>query len=270
VTATVRSTPLIVSSILSKKIAGGAETVVLDVKCGSGAFMRNLHEAEELATWLVQIGTKCGLKVKTAITDMDQPLGSAVGNALEVMEALDVLTNDLGALPPPTVRFRELCVDLAGEVLAFTGLAPSESEGRNRAASALSSGEARAKAEQWIAAQGGPETLRATRASLPTSNAHGKSLALDSGWVQRISADLVGEAVVDLGGGRHKKGDLIDPAVGVVMGVSVGDRVERGDHLFEVHARSLDQAKVAMDRIRSAFTFSDTPVEPRPLILRKL
>ncbi len=269
-TATVRSLPLIVSSILSKKIAGGAETVVLDVKCGSGAFMRNLEEAGELAASLAQVGRRCGLNVKIAVTDMDQPLGSAIGNALEVLEALQVLSGIGGSLSGPSRRFRELCLSLSGEVLAASGLCPDEEEGRRRAESALHSGEAAAKAEQWIAAQGGPVTLKHTVASLPTAPVRKLFTADRAGWIKRLDAAEVGAVVVDLGGGRHQKGDAIDPSVGVVVHAGVGDQVRSGQPLFEIHARSDAEGTAAVEGVRAAFRFSSEPVQPGPLILRRL
>ena len=251
-TGTVASVPLIVASILSKKIAGGAETVVLDVKCGSGAFMRTLPEARELARWLRTVGERCGLRVRCAITDMAAPLGAAVGNALEVREAWDVLSG--AELTPPVARFRDLCLDLAGLALRTAGVERDPQ-------AALAAGAAAERFTQWARAQGataGPESLPAAPVVRPL-------LAERDGWVAGIDAATVGQTVVDLGGGRKTKTDAIDPSVGVVLRVGVGSRVSAGDVLAEVHA-----AKEPSESLRGAFAYSDAPVEARPALIETL
>ncbi len=218
-TGTVESVPLIVSSILSKKIAGGAEIVVLDVKCGSGAFMKSLDEARELARWLCDIGKMCGLDVRASITDMDQPLGHAVGNALEIKEAIRVLNGEQG-------RLRDLCLHFAGVALRGSVV---------DAERALDSGAAVEKAREWFAAQGGElavfESENWCLAPVVTP-----VFAEESGWVERIDAQTVGTLVVNLGGGRKKKEDTVDPSVGVMLHVEVGDRIEKGQLLYEIHS----------------------------------
>ena len=222
VTGTVGSVPLIVSSILSKKLAGGAETVVLDVKCGSGAFMKSLPAAQELARCLKDIGRLCGLDLHLSITDMDQPLGRAVGNALEVKEALRVLRGEEG-------RFRELCLHFAGLALTAVGKG-----GGKDAEKALDSGSALAKAREWFAAQGAdPSVFESEEWCLAHSFTQVR--AEKSGWVARADAATIGQCVVEMGGGRKTKDDVIDPAVGVVLRVEVGDRVVKGDVLADVH-----------------------------------
>ena len=254
-TGTVASLPLIVSSILSKKIAGGAETVVLDVKCGSGAFMRTLPEARALAGALKRVGERCGLRVRCAITDMDTPLGAAVGNALEVWEAWTVLSG--AKLTPPVVRFRELCLDLAGLALEAAGV-------ENRARQALESGTAGERFGAWLRAQGATGDFE----DLPRAPVVRTVLAAHTGWIATLDAKTVGQTVVDLGGGRKTKADAIDPSVGILIHAEVGQRVEKGDRLLDIHAANEASADAAEARL--AVTLSDAPVEPRPALIEIL
>lgn len=247
-TGTVDSLPLIVSSILSKKIAGGAETVVLDVKCGSGAFMRTLPEARALAAALRETGERAGLNVRVAITDMDTPLGAAVGNALEVAEARAVLRGD--DLTPPVARFRELCVALADLALDAVGRAPE-------AEAVLADGRAWAKAREWFSAQGAdweawsPSPAPRTR----------EIVAERDGVVARVDARAVGLAAVALGAGRQVKTDVIDPRVGLVLLAGVGDRVARGQPVATVHLADRDAD------LDGAFEMTDTPVAARAALI---
>jgi len=258
VTATVASIPLIVSSILSKKIAGGAETIVIDVKCGSGAFMTDLKEATHLSRLLVSTGDLCGLKVKTSISDMNQPLGSAVGNSLEVAEALAVLSGE--AFAPPTTRFRELCLHYAAETLAASGKCLSESEGRMAAERALDTGAALNKAYEWFKAQGGDaDRLPEAHVVAPLSG--------EGGWVQEVDAEAVGRAVIELGGGRSRKEDVIDLSVGVKLHVQVGQQVGSGGLLAEVHAASDDDAEQALASLKAAIRIGPNPIPEPPLFL---
>lgn len=259
-TGTTESMPLIASSILSKKIAGGAEYLSLDVKSGSGAFMKDFAKSRELAEWLVRIGERSGLKVHAAITDMDQPLGSAVGNALEVAEALDVLRG--APLTPPVRRFRELCLELSGQTLRMSGRAESDEAGRSLAEDSLDTGQALEKARQWFEAQGG-----SLDASLPVAPFQKTIHSEADGFVGKVVAGEVGQAVVDLGGGRKTKEDRIDPSVGVQIHVSVGDRVSGGQPLFTIHASSEAKAADAEKALKAAILIADGPTEARPLIL---
>jgi pyrimidine-nucleoside phosphorylase len=264
VTATVGSIPLIVSSILSKKLAGGAETVVLDVKCGKGAFMHSFRQASDLAEALQKTAIRCGLNVRIAISDMDQPLGSAVGNCLEVLEAIRVLKGEKS-------RFAEHCFDLAGLTLAASGLAETAEVGVLSARAAIESGAAAKKAQEWFSAQGAqidvveyPEALRLSPIS--------RTLKWDgpSGWVSGIDAYTVGHAVVLLGGGRQKKDDEIDTGVGVELNLEVGSKIEAGDKILTIYAKDEASAEVAETVIRPAISVSDSEVRRWNPILRTL
>jgi pyrimidine-nucleoside phosphorylase len=261
VTSTVSSIPLIVSSILSKKLAGGAETIVLDVKCGSGAFMPNLDAARELAHALRQTATLCGLNIRIAITDMDQPLGSAVGNALEVREALRVLNGEQS-------RFSHLCIELVALTLEACGIQSDRPSARRAANEAISSGAAKLKAQEWFSAQG------ATVDVFDHPEAMGESPIVKpmiydgaSGWVSHIAAQTIGQAVVDLGGGRKTKNDVIDHTVGLELGVEVGAKIVPGQAILSVHARTEQEADEAIARLTTAITIVETETSYREPIL---
>jgi pyrimidine-nucleoside phosphorylase len=257
VTGTVSSIPLIVSSILSKKIAGGAQTVVLDVKCGSGAFMKSLSEAEALREGLLAAGTAAGLNVRCVITDMHQPLGSAVGNALEVREAVSVLSgNDLA---PNVGRFRDLCLELAAVTLDAVGTV----DPLKTATRALTSGAAEEKASQWFVAQGASWPPNLAEARIQSPLLHSGTRAS----IANVFAGAVGEVAMELGAGRRTKGDVIDPAVGVEIRHLVGDTVSEGDVLAIVHANDPEKLDAALTRLRDAFEMSDTSVAPRQVVI---
>lgn len=261
VTATVGSIPLIVSSILSKKIAGGADTIVLDVKCGSGAFMETLPEAEKLAQALVRTGALLGLSVKASISDMAQPLGSMVGNALEVREAFEVLSGNA-----PDKRFLNLCLHYSGETLDACGKAGSIEDGKAQAEDAIGSGEALAKFKEWVSAQGGDGFWDTN--SLPKAKViEPIRVGGPGGYVQSIDARAIGQAVIDLGGGRKKKDDQLDLSVGIELMVRVGQQVQTGTDLAQVHAGSREALIEVGPAISKAFTFSESPVHEPPLIL---
>jgi pyrimidine-nucleoside phosphorylase len=259
VTGTVQSIPLIASSIMSKKIAGGATAIVLDVKVGLGAFMKSLDQARELADTMVAIGELAGRKVKTMLSDMNQPLGFAVGNVLEMKEALDVLH---GAGP---ADFREHCFAACEQMLVLGGRAPDLLAARKLALSVVADGSAYEKFRTLVIAQGGdvsyidqPEKM--TRASLVET-----VLSPQSGYLSEIHARLVGEAAVELGAGRVKKTDGIDRAVGFEILHKVGEYVKAGDPLFVVHANHPDKLDQARQAVLGAHVFSQNPVEPLPL-----
>jgi pyrimidine-nucleoside phosphorylase len=256
VTATIDQVSLIAASIMSKKIAAGASAVVLDVKVGEGAFMRTVEDARELALEMRTLGEQAGLDVVCVLTDMDQPLGRAVGNALEVREAWDTVS---GGGPPD---FRELVVDAAAQLLALSDLGVDEAEGRRRAEAALGDGSALATYDRWVRAQGGdPDPAR-----LPVAPVIHAVAAPASGYVRELGAREVAVTAMELGAGREVAGEPIDHAVGVVCQAKRGDPVERGDTLAEIHARDEAAAEAAEARLLAAYEIGDEP-EPRPLVL---
>lgn len=263
-TETVRSIPLIAASILSKKIAGGSETILLDVKCGSGAFMSDLTEARQLAETLEQVGLRAGLKVKAEITDMDQPLGRAVGNALEVAEAWNVLSGCESGF------FAEACLQMVGDVLAEVGRAPSHEEGVKQARAALQSGAAAERAEAWVVAQGGPAgSVQAPEQHFAAAPAQLDVTTSSEGWVSGWSARVLGEIVRDLGGGRKAKADPIDVSVGLESFIRIGDRVERGQRIARIHAARPEELTAVTARVISALTISSEAVPARPFFLER-
>jgi pyrimidine-nucleoside phosphorylase len=257
VTATVDIIPLIASSIMSKKIAGGADAIVLDVKVGDGAFMKTLDEARELARTMVELGRLDGREVVCELTDMDQPLGRAVGNALEIAEALDTLE---GAGPPDLT---ELVLGAAGHLLALSDLGVGAEEGRRRAEEAVASGAARKLYDRWVRAQGGDPR----REALPQAAVIQPVPAPASGVVQAIAATDVGLAALHLGAGRRHKEDPIDHAVGVVCLAKRGDRVAEGEPLAEVHARDEVSADRAVREVADCYRLGVEEPEPRPIVL---
>ncbi len=260
VTATVDSLPLIASSIMSKKIAAGANGIVLDVKVGQGAFMKTEEEALALASLMVDIGQDLGRLVRAVISDMSQPLGRAVGNALELREALDTLHGQGPA------DFRQHCLILASQMLLLAGQAQHAAEARARLERLLDGGQALAKFREWIAAQGGDLTYVDDPTRLPSARHVENVKAPCSGYVAALDAREVGLTTMLLGGGRAKKGDRIDHAVGVVLHAKIGDLVTKGQPLLTIHAN--DEARLfdAQQRLLAAYEWSDEPVEPPPLI----
>lgn len=260
-TSTVASIPLIVASILSKKIAGGAETIVLDVKCGSGAFMRDLSEATSLADALESTAELLGVRCIARITDMEQPLGASVGNALEVQEAIATLKGKAG-------RFRQLCIGLSGSALAACGIAASQAEGEAMASGSLESGHALDCARQWFTAQGAAERVFDDDAWMPQAGAVGDVRAEQSGQVSMINARQVGELVLDLGAGKKKQDDVIDHSVGVVLHVQVGAKVATGDTIATIYARTESDLAAAQPRLQQAIAIGSDPAPDRPIFLR--
>jgi len=264
VTGTVPSLPLIVSSIMSKKIAAGADAIVLDVKVGSGAFMKTLEDAEALARSMVRIGQRVGRQVVALLSDMNQPLGWAVGNAVEVREAIETLH---GGGPED---FREHCLVVAAEMLALGGKAADPEEGKRLAAEAIASGAAWEKFRAMVEAQGGDLSVVDDPGRLPRARLIEPVPAPASGYLQKVNAAEVGLAVVDLGGGREKKEDTIDHAVGVVTHHKVGDRVEKGEPLFTIHANDEHRLAMARERLLAAHTIGPEPMEPLPLFYGRI
>jgi pyrimidine-nucleoside phosphorylase len=265
VTATVESLPLIASSIMSKKIAAGADAIVLDVKVGRGAFMKKEEEATKLARLMVEIGHNVGRRVTAIISDMNQPLGRAVGNALEVREAFATLQ---GAGPPD---YRQHCLTIAAQMLllaAQAGASPDNPQNPTEAervlAAALDDGRAWDKCREWIAAQGGDLRMVDDLSKLPAASLVEDVYAPQDGYIAAIDAREVGLAVVALGGGRAQKGDPIDHAVGVLLHKKVGDQTDKGEPLFTIHANDEDKLAEAQQRLPGAFTWSQEPVTPPP------
>jgi pyrimidine-nucleoside phosphorylase len=262
VTGTVPSLPLIASSIMSKKIAAGADAIVLDVKVGQGAFMETVPEAVELAELMVQIGQRLGRKMTALIGDMSQPLGLAVGNSLEVSEAIETLR---GRGPQD---LREHCVDVAAEMLLIAGRSNSPDAARRSAEQGLRDGSAWEKFRAFVAAQGGDVSYVDTPSLLPVAPVQESLPAPRGGWVSAVDAREFGYAAVDLGGGRARKEDAIDPAVGIVLSerCKVGRQVQAGEPLLTVHAASRAAADAALERLTAAVVIREEPAGAVPLI----
>jgi pyrimidine-nucleoside phosphorylase len=257
VTATVDSYPLIAASIMSKKIAGGTSAIVLDVKVGDGAFMKSLDDARKLAEVMLDLGKRSGREVVCLLTDMDQPLGHAVGNALEIREAVATLR---GEGPPD---FTELVLAAVQRLLMLSDLGVGEAEARTRAEQAISDGSALAAYERWIRAQGG-DPDESVLASAPVIR---ELVAPRDGFVSGLAAVRVGEAALHLGAGRQTKDDEIDHAVGILCRRKRGDEVTEGQPLAEIHARTEDDAAHAADELLAAYAFADAAPPERAVVL---
>lgn len=264
VTGTVSSLPLIVSSIMSKKLAGGATAILLDVKVGSGAFMKTVEEASRLAEAMVRLGRELGRRVGALVSDMNQPLGWAVGNALEVQEAINVLHED----GPPDLR--EHCLVVAAEMLALAGRVADSSEGVELAAQAIADGSAWRKFRALVAAQGGDIRFVDEPDRLPRAPIVEPIPAPAEGYLQKVDAAQIGMAVVDLGGGREKKGDPIDHSVGVIVHYKVGDWVQKGTPLCTIYASDRARLERARARLLAVHTIGPEPVPPLPLFYKKI
>lgn len=260
VTGTVRSRALISSSIMSKKLAAGSDVIVLDVKMGSGAFMKTIEEARDLAEAMVSIGTKAGRKVAAIITDMDRPLGYAIGNALEVREAIDVLKGN----GPNDVR--EVCLALAGKMLELAGKGSFE-ECRRMAAAAVESGAALSRLEQMIRTQGGLAEVVRDPSLLPRAVHVKEYRAKRSGFITSVQAERLGTAAMMLGAGRATKESAIDPAAGIVLHKKPGDGVKEGDVIMELHANDERLFESAFAELDHAVVIGDREPEPSPLII---
>jgi len=259
VTGTVPSLPLIVASIMSKKIAAGADAIVLDVKVGSGAFMKTLDDARSLAEAMAQIGMVTGRRLTARISDMNQPLGVAVGNSLELCEAIEALK---GQGPGD---LREHCEVITAELLLIGGIVSSFEEGVSYARRAIASGAALGKFRELVVAQGGDVGYVDDVSRFPQAQIVDRVCSPQGGYVESIRTDEIGNAVVELGGGREQKGDLIDHSVGVLVPVKVGSYVEAGQTVAVVHANDPDRAKRAQQRLLAALGFAQAPVASLPL-----
>ncbi len=256
VTGTVNSIPLIASSIMSKKIAAGSDAIVLDVKTGAGAFMKSLEDAEALAHAMVQIGNKVNRQTMAIISDMSQPLGYAIGNALEVKEAIDTLKGE----GPKDLH--ELVLVLGSQMVVLAGKAESLEEARGMLEEVMRNGKAIEKFKTMLRNQGGDDSVVDHPEKLPTAKYQIELLAKTSGYVSNIVADEVGIAAMMLGAGRAKKEDNVDPAVGLVLHKKVGDRVEAGESLLTIHANQSD-VEAIKERLYNNITISDQATEPQ-------
>lgn len=262
VTATVDSLPLIASSIMSKKIAGGARGIVLDVKVGDGAFMQKLESALELARIMVEIGADSQREVVAVVSDMNQPLGSAVGNALELNEAIETLH---GGGP---ADFRAHCLEIAKHMVMLAGQGQKWTDAEAVVAELtdlLDHGRAFIKFRDVVLAQGGDVNLIDDPEKLPHAPVTHILKSDREGYVSRLSAGVIGREAMHLGAGRAKKGDPVDHAVGLEVHVKVGDKVSTATPLITVHASNIEQMSYCVKSIRTGIEFSDEPVKPLPL-----
>jgi pyrimidine-nucleoside phosphorylase len=262
VTATVESIPLIAASIMSKKLAGGADAVLLDVKVGQGAFMKTREQATELAHALVQIGNGAGVRTAAALTAMDEPLGYTVGNALEVAEACATLTGR-GRVDE---RFRDLCLLLAARGLVMAQKADDVVSAQAHVEEQLRTGAAASKFAEIIDAQGGEGVIVQEPDRLPRARAVRRVRAQEEGFVESIDAEAIGRLAMEMGAGRATKEDTIDPAVGIVLMKKTGDAVKRGDMLADLHLRDDNADNGLADALRTAYTLSSVEPSPRPLV----
>jgi pyrimidine-nucleoside phosphorylase len=259
-TATVPSIPLIAASVMSKKLAVETDLILLDVKAGSGAFMKSPEDARALAERCLALASGWGRKASAAVTDMSQPLGDAVGNALDVAETVALLRGEVGG------RLREAALLFAARALELTH-GTDHDHALAQAAAAIGSGEALERFRAMVQAQGGdPRVVDDPEGVLPAAPVREPLLADRSGTVAAFEAEEIGLASVDLGAGRLRKGDPIDPAVGIVVHPKIGDRLEAGTPIGEVHARDREAAAEAGRRVLAAMDVVDGPVEPPPLV----
>jgi pyrimidine-nucleoside phosphorylase len=262
VTGTVESPYLICASIMSKKLAEGIDALVLDVKTGSGAFMKTEDDAAFLAELMVETGERMGKQVVALITDMDQPLGSMIGNALEVVEVVEVLRGE----GPEDLR--QLCLELAGWMLHLGGVSATVEDGKRQSEKLISSGKVLDKFRQMVELQGGDPRAIDDPKKLPQAQ---HTMAISSprgGYLTSLKCEQIGTACVVLGGGRERKEDSVDPAVGIVLHKKVGDAVSTGELLATIHYNSEARAQRACELLEESYQIADSPVEKRPLIHR--
>lgn len=263
VTATVDNMSLIASSIMSKKLAAGADAIVLDVKCGSGAFMKTEEDAFQLAKKMTAIGNMSGRKTVAVVSDMDQPLGFAVGNALEVKEAIDTLK---GNGPKDLL---ELCLALGSQMLICAGVTNDEQVAENLLRETITEGKALKKFAEFIEAQGGSSDEVYHPNNLPQASIIEELLSEQTGYIGKIFSEDVGTASLLLGGGRRSKEDFIDLSVGVLLKKKVGDPILKGEPLAILHANDRQKLEEAKTRLLGAYTIVEKPVE-RPVFIKKI
>ena len=260
VTATVENIGLITSSIMSKKLASGSDAIVLDVKTGRGAFMKTQEDARQLAEWMVDIGKRSGKKMAAFITDMEQPLGNGVGNAIEVQEAIDTLK---GRGP---ADITELSRQLAGYMIYIGGKAASHEEGVKMADRCIRDGSGLKQFRAFVQAQGGNPDITEDSSLFPQASCVLELRASGSGYVSALDAETVGKSSQLSGAGRAKKEDPVDLAAGIILNKKVGDAVKPGDLLATLYANDGEKARAALQVLESAYGFSEQPPEKRPLI----
>jgi thymidine phosphorylase len=266
VTGTVESIDLITASILSKKLAAGLEALVLDVKCGSGAFMKTLEDAEALARALVSAAQGAGCMTSALITDMSQPLATAAGNALEVVEVMETLTGT-----SVNAALWDITKALGGEALALGGIAADAEDGEGRIEQALESGAAADWFGRMVAAQGGPaDFVDRWPDRLPAATVIRDVPALASGFVRAIDGQALGLTVVRLGGGRQREGERINPSVGLSDLAGLGEEIGAGDPLCMVHAATEAQAEAAIATVQAAYSMGQTAPQEPDLILKRI
>jgi len=269
VTATVESIPLIAASVMSKKIAAGADKILLDVKTGTGAFMSSPAAAIELARTMVEIGRRAGKEVKALITSMEEPLGRAIGNSLEVREALEVLS---GQVLDPELSLgmeplRHLCLVLGAHLVTMAGISASHAEGYEKLSRILDDGLALAKFEEFVANQGGDTRIIQNPALLPAAPFCADVLSDSEGYVSAIDARRIGQAAVILGAGRRIKGEKIDLAAGIILKCRIGSKVRQGQTIATIYASAQNKLDAGVEAVRQAIAIGAEEVQPPTLIL---
>ncbi len=262
VTGTVANTALIASSVMSKKLAGGAANILLDVKTGSGAFMKEATGAIDLARLCVELGTLAGRRTAAVVSDMSQPLGDLIGNAVEVREAVEILRGERRG------RLLDLCLTLTGQLAALAGIVPTAEAGRKRASQALARGDALERFRGFVDAQGGDPAVVDDLSLLPMAPVSRDVTAPVDGWLAAVDAEAVGRAAAMLGAGRRRIHDDVDPAVAIELPVKIGDRVSAGEVIGRVAARDEEAAKAAASRLLDALDWADRSVPVPPLVYR--
>jgi pyrimidine-nucleoside phosphorylase len=262
VTGTVANTALIASSVMSKKLAGGASNILLDVKTGSGAFMKDAMGAIDLARLCVELGAQAGRRTAAVVSDMGQPLGDLIGNAAEVREAVEILRGRRRG------RLLDLCLTLTGQLAVLAGIVPTAEAGRERARKVLERGDALERFRDFVAAQGGDPTVVEDLSLLPVAPCSAEVTAPVDGWLTAVDAEAVGQVAATLGAGRQRIHDQVDAAVAVELGVKIGDQVAAGDVIGRVAARDEAAATGAVARLLDALRWTDQPVPAPPLVYR--
>lgn len=262
VTGTVDSIPLIAASIMSKKIAAGADGIVLDVKCGSGAFMRDLESAERLARAMTDMGARVGRKVTAVISGMDQPLGMNIGNSLEVMEAIDILKGEAGG------DLLEVSLTLGAHMLLLAGRAADVDEGRALLMEQIRNGRGLAKFRELLRQQGGDDRVIEDRGLLPLSPVRAEVLTEQGGYITHMDTALIGRAAQETGAGRMRKGQPLDFGAGIIMKKRLGDTVRKGETLAEVYSASEEKCGSAAAFLRQAVSIGKEKAEIPPLVLK--